>query len=260
MLRIPALALIGALALTGVAYAGNNSNAINGTLSSKKKNTPVSEFFHLSSTYAGGLVPDIAYQSTISTPNTALNGKYFKSCSVAAVEARDGDTACKSALIGSGTAIALAVPCGAHPPTSRAPATLHFVIAIYNGPGGRSLVSKLRGTDTGNTATGTFAVNIVTGKSGDKFTFSLPDTLLSPAGRVCAPIVDATFKINKKTVKVKKGKLKGKRVGFVQTSAKKCKGKFGYASLYTDGSRTNGLTGPLTRTQIDSASSTSKGC
>jgi hypothetical protein len=255
MLRILALALAGALVFSGSAYAGSNSNGITGSISPKTKNAPVTESFNLTNNYAGGLVPDIAYQSTISTPNEVLNGKYFPSCSVAQVTPPSGDSACAKALIGSGTATAAVVACGTHPSEAQT-SPIHFTIKIFNGPGGHSLVSKLKGVELSGVV-GVFPVTINTGSGGDTFAFSLSDSLLSPVAGTCAPIEAASFKIDKKTVKVKKGKLKGKKVGIVQ-NAKKCKGKFAYANLYTDGSRDS--SNKLTRTQIDQASSSSKGC
>jgi hypothetical protein len=245
--------IVGVFGVTANAYAGPNANGVTGKLTSTKKNASTGESFHLTNTYAGGLIPDIAFKSTISTPNVVINGKSFPQCSLNQVSAATGSSDCAKALIGSGTATAYIVPCGTHPALTDPTDTVeHFTIQIFNGTGGKTLVSKLIGVELA-AFTGTFIVNETTSATGDKFTFSLADPLLSPAPGNCSPIVDATFSIPAKTVK-----KKGKKIPLIQIAKKGCKGKFGYANLFTDGSRGSG--GTLTHNQIDSASSTSKGC
>jgi hypothetical protein len=256
-IRTLVLTAVSLLAVTGVAYAGNNSNSITASVSPNKAGEPSGESFHLGFSYAGGGLPDIGYHSDITIQPGKLNLSQFPKCTLPLDQLAASPAGCSKALIGSGAATAYVVPCGTHPsPSTPGVPRVDLDIAIYNG--GDKLLSRLQGKGTFSSITGTFVVNITRSPSGNTFSFDLADGLLSPATGTCSPIVTSDFKINKITKKVKKGKGKKKKtttVGLIENGPcpKSKKWTFSLSTKYTDGKK--GADAKLTRTTTDSASS-----
>jgi hypothetical protein len=216
-------ALIVALGVAGVAQAVNSKQTIAVKLAHNKagsKSKPKT---------VGDLTVDLkvavdpsdqpfATKSTVIhfDKNLVFNTSKFASCTEA--QARTGAAACTKAKIGSGKAIGLALG-----------QQENLDITAYNGPGGKSILLHVKGTqplDINTVIVG--ALKPDTGKFGRKLVVTIPSNLQQPLAGVFATLTSFVTKVGGSSHGTPYVALKGCSGGKLQF-----KGDF----VFTDGSK-----------------------
>lgn len=178
---------------------------------SKKK--PVSTSLSLTVNATGTARPTTATAFNVTFAGMQTNTTGLKTCTVAQINAAQGDTGCnKAAKIGSGYVKNLVGPASDPNDTSIA---CNLSVTLYNGGGGKVSV-YLKGNPTLTVAGGNCVIGIsqaldgrfTTNSKGVSLGFSIPANLQHPIGGLNQGISAIQTTIDKKTVKVK-GKKRG---------------------------------------------------
>jgi hypothetical protein len=226
--RLVLLTAVAVLAIAGVAYAVTDTVSYStklshkGTPSSKKPaNLNYTGILHID-TNPPGSQPETAPTTTIYYAKPIKNnGKHFPFCSIAEIDGQPSiPTKCKKAIIGSGTAKALAGTPGQ--PSGSAINSKLSVIAM-NGTSGKFIMLIL------NTPPGVVPtihnrvvpgfIGKASGQYGTLTRFQVPKNLQEPVPGVKVALTDFNVNISaKKTVTVK-----GQKVSYLQTTS--CKNK-----------------------------------
>jgi hypothetical protein len=229
-----AIAVMGALVLTavgaGVSSAvdpelGITASVTPNTHGTKKKPKKVKLVVKLKTTQKPGDPPFAANATVVHlAKELVFNGKAFKSCSQAQVQA--DDTKCpKGSKVGSGVAAGTALGL-----------TENLTVTAYNGPGG----NKLELLVDGQTPLQIHSViegllQSDTGAYGKKLVVAIPANLQQPA-----PGAYATLEQFDTTIKAVVGKKKAPYVGLASCKTKSM--AFGVDYTYTDGTAKSATT------------------
>lgn len=217
------------MAITGVAYAVTNTLTYSGNVSYKGKptakkpaNTAYTGLLHID-TNPPGSQPDTAPTTSVYFAKAIKNNAaYFPSCKIAEI---DGQTVfpskCNSAIVGTGTATALAGSPGAAAAQS---VKEDLTVKAVNGPKGKVLYLVLTSNPGAPVAINNRVVpgTVVkqSGAYGFLVRFDIPADLQTQLG-LSISLTDFNVKVNgtPKTVTVKKKKVK---IAYLQLTA--CKG------------------------------------
>jgi len=236
------------MAIVAVAYAVNDTVSYSAKITVKGKpsktkpaNTSYEGILHVGTDQAG--------QQPETAPTTAIyyskaykpNGKYFPFCNQSEIDGQPTFPAkCKKAIVGTGTAQALAGSSGG---TGSLPQSL--TVTAVNGPKGKVLYLVLRNkpgsVDVPNRVIpGTLVKS--SGTFGFLIRFQIPPNLQNVAGLDIA-LTDFDVKVPSTARKVKVGKV-FKKISFLQLTA--CKGSLPVKAIVDFKDKDTGATKPVT--------------
>src|SRR4051812_32383126 len=223
-LALAGLGLVVALALPTTALAQTQQNTYKVTASvapgkkgSKAKPAPVSVKFGYTVGEANGLKPAAVKRYTIGFGGVKTNGKYFKTCQASQMAGSDAGCS-KKALVGTGSLDSFVYadndPSGANGGFD-CKKTLH----VWNA-GANKAVLFLNGDPNQCGGVGALpaipAKFVKFGSNGTALQFDVPATVLHPIGGLTVAVTNVSSTIKKQTVTVK-----GKKVGYFESIAKK---------------------------------------
>lgn len=229
MRRIVLLTAVAVMAITAVAYAVTDTVSYTAKMSYKGKatkkkpaNLTYTGILHIG-TDPEGQQPEVAPRTTIYfSKGIKNNAKYFPYCNSSEIDGTSSIPAkCKKAIVGKGTASALAG--GPGNPSSQS-AKEDLTVTAINGPKGKFLYLVLNSTPTAPVA---ISNRVVPGKVlkaagtfGFVVRFDVPADLQNQLGLSVA-LTDFNVKISGKARTVKVGRKK-KKIGYLQLTS--CKG------------------------------------
>lgn len=226
MRRLVLLTAVAALAIAGVAYAVTDTVSYSTKLSHKGKpsskkpaNLSYTGILHVD-TNPPGSQPETAPTNTVYYAKVIKNnGKYFPFCSIAEIDGQPSIPAkCKKAIIGSGTAKALAGSPGQ--PSSQA---IHsdLKVTVMNGTSGKFIMLILNAPPGGVQIQNRVVPGYIgkaSGQYGSLTRFKVPKDLQEPVPGIKVALTDFNVKIpgTSHTVKVK-GKTK--KMSYLQVTS-----------------------------------------
>jgi hypothetical protein len=249
--RLVLLTAIAALAITGVAYAVTDTLTYSGNVTYKGKpttakpaNTAYTGLLHID-TNPPGSQPDTAPTTLVYfAKSIKLNAAYFPSCKMAEI---DGQTVfpskCNTAIVGTGTATALAGSPGA--PAAQS-VKEDLTVKAVNGPKGKVLYLVLTSSPGAPVAINNRVVPGTVVKQSGKFgylvRFEIPADLQTQLG-LSISLTDFNVKVSgtPKTVTIKKKKVK---VSYLQLNA--CKGSLPVKAVAQFKDSATGVVTPVT--------------
>jgi hypothetical protein len=224
--RLVLLTAVAALAIAGVAYAITDTVSYStklshkGTPSSKKPaNLSYTGILHID-TNPAGTQPETAPSTTVYYSKAIKNnGKVFPFCSIAEIDGQPSiPSKCKKAIVGSGTASALA---GSPGQSSSQSIHSNLTVTAMNGTGGKFLMLILNappgGVQIQNRVVPGF-IGKASGQYGSLTRFEVPKDLQEPVPGIKVALTDFNVKIpgTSHTVKVK-GKTK--KLSYLQVTS-----------------------------------------
>jgi hypothetical protein len=185
---------------------------------SKKKPAPAGVTFGFQVSEANGLQPGAVKRYTIGFGGLKTNGKRFKTCTVNAVIAGGSDAVCnKKALIGEGTIDNYVYK--TEDPSGAGGFDCFKDLRIYNA--GQNKAFLYVGGDASRCGgVGDLApipAKFVKHGNGQALQFEVPDNVLHPG----TPALTVTIRSVQSVIKLQTVKVKGKKVGFFESVAKK---------------------------------------
>jgi hypothetical protein len=224
-LALVAAALMALFAVSAVALAQSSTYTVTASSSpakpgSKSKPVPVQVKFGVTSTVTSGR-PESSRTFKVGFAGLHSNGKAFKTCTAASINAIQSDKNCSAAAkVGTGTVHNLAGATGNLSDTS---ITCDLGVTIYNAGANRAAI-YLRG-GPGTAASCPIPISqaldgryVSFSGGGQALQFDIPSNLIHPIGGIDNAIVNINVTIAKKTAKVK-----GKTVGYFEAVGG-CKG------------------------------------
>jgi hypothetical protein len=218
-LAIIAAALMALFAMSAVALAQSSSYTVTASTSpakpgSKSKPVPVQVKFGVS---AAGVTGRPASSKTFKVGFAGLrsNGKAFKTCSAASINAAQSDTGCSSAAkVGTGTVHNLA---GSSTDLSDTSITCDLKVVVYNAGANRAAIYLQGGPGIVGAPCPIAISQALDGRyvsfsgGGQALQFDIPANLIHPITGIDNAIITINVTISKKTAKVK-----GKTVGYFE--------------------------------------------
>jgi hypothetical protein len=248
--RLVLLTAVGVMAIAAVAYAVTDTVSYSAKYSrkgtatkAKPANTGYEGILHVA-TDQSGQQPEAAPTTVLYYPKAVqTNGKYFPFCNQSEIDGQPTFPAkCKKAIVGTGTAEALAGKAGG---TGSSPQ--HLTVAAVNGPKGKVLYLVLRNkpgsVDVPNRVIPGTLVK-ASGAFGFLVRFEVPANLQNVAG-LDISLTDFDVKLSGTPRKVKVGKV-FKKISFFQLTS--CKGSLPTKAIVDFKDKDTGQTKPVTST------------
>jgi hypothetical protein len=249
--RLVLLTAIAAMAITGVAYAVTNTLTYSGKVTYKGKpttakpaNTAYTGTLHID-TNPPGSQPDTAPSTEVYfAKGIKLNAAYFPSCKISDIDGQPAfPSKCNKAIVGTGTATALAGAVGS--PSSQS-VKEDLTVKAVNGPKGKVLYLVLTSNPGAPVAINNRVVPGTVVKKSGTFAylvrFDIPADLQQQLG-LSISLTDFNVKISgtPKTVTIKKKKVK---VAYLQLTS--CKGSLPVKAVANFKDSSTGQTVPVT--------------
>jgi hypothetical protein len=228
LMALVAIAL-GALSVTAVAIAqsGNTEQGLAVKASPTKagtKKAPKNASLDVTTTTTNkdGSQPPVVSKAVIYFPKGfEFNGKYFKSCTAAILDAKGPSGCPKGSKVGTGNAEAMAG-------TDKFPPA---VIDAFNGPGGKKIELYLTIPSIGLAQTIEGSISKATGAFAYKLTVPIPENIQQPIPNMFVSLTRFNTKVKATTV-AKVGKKK-RKVGYVETVSCPKTRKWNFKGVFT---------------------------